>query len=104
MCEDRERMDSELSNHYNTSSNGHNNYNNTNSQLFNIRDQGNSIYKQNVSGSEFPFVFQQGKRNSILNLKSINFKNESEVFGKRRTMLNIRNNNKKRSDNENNDR
>ena len=103
MCEDRERMDSELSNHYNTSSNGHNNYNNTNSQLFNIRDQGNSIYKQNVSGSEFPFVFQQGKRNSILNLKSINFKNESEVFGKRRTMLNIRNNNKKRSDNENND-
>ena len=103
MCEDRERMDSELSNHYNTSSNGHNNYNNTNSQLFNIRDQGNSIYKQNVSGSEFPFVFQQGKRNSILNLKSINFKNESEVFGKRRTLLNIRNNNKKRSDNENND-
>ena len=103
MCEDRERMDSELSNHYNTSSNGHNNYNNTNSQLFNIRDQRNSIYKQNVSGSEFPFVFQQGKRNSILNLKSINFKNESDVFGKRRTMLNIRNNNKKRSDNENND-
>ena len=103
MCEDRERMDSELSNHYNTSLNGHNNYNNTNSQLFNIKDQGNSIYKQNVSGSEFPFVFQQGKRNSILNLKSINFKNESEVFGKRRSMLNIRNNNKKRSDNENND-
>ena len=101
MCEERERMDSELSNHYNTSSNGNNNYNNTNSQLFNIRDQGNSIYKQNASGSEFPFVFQQGKKNSILNLKSINFKNESEVFGKRRTMLNIRNNNIsiKRSDN-----
>lgn len=95
------RIESEMSNHY--SSNGHNNYNNTNSQLFNIRDQGNnSIYKQNASGSEYPFVFQNRKKNSILNLKSINFKNESEVFGKRKTMLNIRNNNIsiKRSDNQ----
>ena len=68
------QKDNLLDSECNSSPNGvkeTNNYNITNSNLFKVNEQ-SAIMKQNVSGSDFPLVFQ--KKPSILNVKSINMK------------------------------
>ena len=82
------QKDNLLDSECNSSPNGvkeTNNYNITNSNLFKVNEQ-SAIMKQNVSGSDFPLVFQ--KKPSILNVKSINMKNSSnDLYMKKKTML-----------------